>query len=92
MYSEKQRNCPKHVEFHSKNKFEKLVHVVGFIIRMDHIVRREGFDFSSLKNAKNYIFFSTQCIYFSLRIFTVHSDINKCFDCLVCVAECLYLL
>jgi len=27
-----QRNCPKHVEFHSKNKFEKLVNVVGFII------------------------------------------------------------
>jgi hypothetical protein len=26
-----QRNCPKHVEFHSKNKFEKLVHLVGFI-------------------------------------------------------------
>jgi hypothetical protein len=28
-----QRNCPKHVEFHSKNKFEKLVHLIGFIIR-----------------------------------------------------------
>ena len=28
-----QRNSPKHVEFHSKNKFEKLVHLVGFIIR-----------------------------------------------------------
>ena len=28
-----QRNCPKHVEFHSKNKSEKLVHLVGFIIR-----------------------------------------------------------
>ena len=28
-----QRNCPKHVEFHSKNKFEKLVHLVGFSIR-----------------------------------------------------------
>ena len=28
-----QRNCPKHVEFRSKNKFEKLVHLVGFIIR-----------------------------------------------------------
>jgi hypothetical protein len=28
-----QRNCPKHLEFHSKNKFEKLVHLVGFIIR-----------------------------------------------------------
>ena len=25
-----QRNCPKHVEFYSKNKFEKLVHLVGF--------------------------------------------------------------
>jgi hypothetical protein len=28
-----QRNCPKHVEFHSKNKFEKLMYLVGFIIR-----------------------------------------------------------
>jgi len=28
-----QRNCPKHLEFYSKNKFEKLVHLVGFIIR-----------------------------------------------------------
>jgi len=27
-----QRYCPKHVEFHSKNKFEKLVHLVGFIV------------------------------------------------------------
>jgi len=27
-----QRNCSKHVDFHSKNKFEKLVHLVGFII------------------------------------------------------------
>jgi len=31
-----QRNCPKHVEFYSKNKFEKLVHLVGFIIRTYH--------------------------------------------------------
>ena len=30
---DRQRNCPKHVEFHSKNKFEKLVHLVVFIIR-----------------------------------------------------------
>ena len=29
-----QRNCPKHVEFYSKNKFEKLVHLVGFVIRI----------------------------------------------------------
>ena len=44
MYSEKnlddgQRNCPKHVEFYSKNKFEKLVHLVGFIIRIFHDAR-----------------------------------------------------
>jgi len=31
-----QRYCPKHVESYSKNKFEKLVLLVGFIIRMYH--------------------------------------------------------
>jgi hypothetical protein len=30
---DKQRNCPKYVEFHSKNKFEKLVHLIGFNIQ-----------------------------------------------------------
>ena len=44
VYSEKtpddgHRNCPKHVEFYSKNKFEKLVHLVGFIIRIFHEAR-----------------------------------------------------
>ena len=34
-----QRNCPKHVEFYSKNKFEKLVRLVGFIIRIYHDAR-----------------------------------------------------
>ena len=34
-----QRNCPKHVEFYSKYKFEKLVHVVGFIIKIYHDAR-----------------------------------------------------
>ena len=31
-----QKTCPKHVEFYSKNKFEKLVHLVGSIIRIYH--------------------------------------------------------
>ena len=31
---DEQRNCPKHVEFYSKNKFEKLVHLVSFILRV----------------------------------------------------------
>jgi len=44
VYSEKtpddgQRNCPKHVEFYSKNKFEKLVHLVAFIVRIYHAAR-----------------------------------------------------
>ena len=30
-----QKNCPKYVEFYSKNKFEKLVHLVGIIIRIN---------------------------------------------------------
>jgi hypothetical protein len=30
-----QKTCPKHVEFYSKNKFEKLVHLVDFIIRRE---------------------------------------------------------
>jgi len=29
----------KHVEFYSKNKFEKLVHLVGFTIRIYHDAR-----------------------------------------------------
>ena len=34
-----QNNCPKHVEFYSKNKFEKLVHLVGFTKRIYHDAR-----------------------------------------------------
>jgi len=36
---DRQKNCPKHVEFYSRNKFEKLVHLVGFIIRIYHDTR-----------------------------------------------------
>ena len=46
-----QRNCPKHVEFYSKNKFEKLVHLVGFIIRIYQDARlseRQNLSFTSL--------------------------------------------
>jgi len=34
-----QRNCPKHVVFYSKNKFEKLVHLVDFVMRIYHDAR-----------------------------------------------------
>jgi len=33
-----QRNCPKHVEFYSKIKFEKFVYLVCFIIRMKRCI------------------------------------------------------
>jgi len=34
-----QTNCLKHVEFYSKNKFEKLVQLAGFIVRIYHEAR-----------------------------------------------------
>jgi hypothetical protein len=39
-----QRNCPKQVEFHFQNKFEKLVHLVGFIIRKQFTSLQNCFD------------------------------------------------
>ena len=33
------RNYSKHVEFYSKNKFEKLMQLVGFIIRIYHVAQ-----------------------------------------------------
>jgi len=34
-----QRNCPKHVEFYSKNKFEEFVCASSFIHRLTKIIR-----------------------------------------------------
>jgi len=48
---DRQRNCPKHVEFYSKNKFEKLVHLVGVIIRIYDAARSpERYIISSLRS------------------------------------------
>jgi len=46
-----QRNCPKQVEFYSKNKFEKLVHLVGFIVRIYHYARSPERQISSTPTA-----------------------------------------
>ena len=40
--------CPKHVQFYPKNKFEKLVHLVGFIIRIYHDARSSHCQISPL--------------------------------------------
>jgi len=63
VYSEKipdvrQRKCPKHVEFYSKNKFEKLVHLVGFFIG-----RRTSTTTSIYSPYKNIYIDSMICIY-----------------------------
>ena len=34
-----QRNCPKHVGVYSENKLEKLMHLVGFIVRIYYDAR-----------------------------------------------------
>jgi hypothetical protein len=38
-YPDPARNCSKHVEFYSNNKFEKLVHLFGFITIIHHDAR-----------------------------------------------------
>ena len=44
-----QKTCPKHVESYSKNKFEKLLHLVGFIIRIYHDARSSECQESALE-------------------------------------------
>ena len=38
-----QRKCPKHIEFNSKNKFEKLVQLVSFNVRVYRDARSPEF-------------------------------------------------
>jgi len=70
-----QRNCPKHVEFHSKNKYEKLLHLVGFIVRKD--------TFYSLKHL-HHVF--SLGIKYTLRAFTMWCDTGRT-DWLLCFAS-----
>ena len=51
---EGQKPCPKHVEFYSKNKFEKLVHLFSFIRRIYHDAR------SSECQKQTYVFCALQ--------------------------------
>ena len=47
-----QKTCPKHVQFYSKNKFEKLVHLFGFIIRIYHDARSSECQMHASKESK----------------------------------------
>jgi putative flippase GtrA len=64
-----QRNCPKHVDFHFQNQFEKLVQLVGFIIRKKvigdlklhiislHAIRKTGNYMQQPHDIKVFIFY-----------------------------------
>ena len=53
-----QRNCPKHVEFCPKNRFEKLVLLFGFIIRIYHDARSPERQFITMHGHLNVKFIS----------------------------------
>ena len=48
-----QRNCLNHVEFYCKNKFDKLVHLVGFIIWICHDARSHERQIKRILNKHN---------------------------------------
>ena len=63
------RNCPKHVKFYSKNKFEKLVHLVGLIIKIYHNAR-------SPERQKTLCTFNQTCAFSNFDVLlTVHLSV-----------------
>ena len=71
-----QTNCSKYVEFFSKNKFEKLVHLVGFIIRIYHDARSSECQFCKL------------CIFIVVLMYSycyVCSVLYILFHCVLCI-------
>jgi len=70
-----QRNCPKHVEFYSKSKLEKLVHLVGFIIRIYHDARSPERQIRKSQAGKGNIFIGT--LTKNCTKSTRHFDITK---------------
>jgi len=64
-----QRNCLKHTGFYSKNKFEKLVHLFGFIIRIYHDARSP--EHQPHTHTHCIIHHSTLYINFSFRYFII---------------------
>jgi len=79
-----QRNCPKHVEFYSKHKFEKLVHLVGFIIRINfNAYIRQFYDQMNTNkcwyiNTSTLVRFLTGCTFWFEILFTPVVLLNTC--------------
>jgi preprotein translocase subunit Sss1 len=64
----------KHVELYSKNKFEKLVHLVGFIIRLYHDARSSECQIWET---------SASCWFYCKTYITMHGSLNVKFEKLV---------
>ena len=78
---DRQRNCPKHVVFYSKNKFEKLLHLVGFIIRIYY---------NKMWSAWNWTRMLSGCVFLRYRCW---KNVLLCFHItLVCWFQLLYYL
>ena len=56
-----QRNCPKHVEFNSKNKFKILVHLIWFIIKIYHDARSP--EHQTVSHMGHNPIFANPCLY-----------------------------
>jgi len=80
-----QMNCPKHVEFYSKNKFEELVHLVGFIIRIYHDARSPERQIRLECSLMKYVY-----IHYERRSYLI--DKQKCVCCEEKTTNCLYFL
>jgi len=87
-----QRNCPKHVEFYSRNTFEKLVHLVSFyyknlsstcfvqvIVHQQDVISGHWTFICSKHVQNNYSIFFTNLIHkFFISIHLLHS--TTCFE------------
>jgi hypothetical protein len=79
-HDNRERNCPKHVEFHSKKTFEKLVHLVGFIIRKSKLIFNKLL-FESMHRIQH-----TQSVTLLLEVIITEHSYRLC---LICVKRSL---
>ena len=75
-----QRNCLKHVEFYSKKiRFGKLVHLVGFIVRIYHDARSPEHKILSLASwTGEFLWSPVKCIYPVITLIMLNVFLQLC--------------
>jgi len=71
-----QSDCPKHVEFYFKNKFEKLVHLLGFITRTHTHIQHPSL--RKLQRQGHYMFRGSSVPDFKLICTFISETIHAC--------------